>query len=107
MIKGNPEFIMIDEQRVVYEEVIQLSEQCQKDRKKRTIICEGGPGTGKSVIAIQLLSELTQRDQFVQYVSKNSGYTIYGTKVNGGKSVKNVEKREKFAIIMGNEEDES
>ena len=30
MIKGNPEFIMIDEQRVVYEEVIQLSEQCQK-----------------------------------------------------------------------------
>lgn len=28
MIKGNPEFIMIDEQRVVYEEVIQLSEQC-------------------------------------------------------------------------------
>lgn len=37
------------------------------------------------------------------YSLKNSGYTIYGTKVNGGKSVKNVEKREKFAIIMGNE----
>lgn len=37
------------------------------------------------------------------YLLKNSGYTIYGTKVNGGKSVKNVEKREKFAIIMGNE----
>ena len=34
---------------------------------------------------------------------KNSGYTVYGTKVNGGKSLKNVEKSEKFAIIMGNE----
>ena len=37
------------------------------------------------------------------YLLKNSGYTIYGTKVNGGKSVKNIEKKEKFAIIMGNE----
>lgn len=84
MIKGNPEFIMIDEQRVVYEEVIQLSEQCQKDKKKRTIICEGGPGTGKSVIAIQLLSELTQRDQFVQYVSKNSApRQVYASKLKG------------------------
>ena len=34
---------------------------------------------------------------------KKDGYKIYGTKVNGGKSLKNVEKREKFAIIMGNE----
>lgn len=34
---------------------------------------------------------------------KNKNYKIYGTKVNGGKSLKNVEKSEKFAIIMGNE----
>ncbi len=34
---------------------------------------------------------------------KEEGYKIYGTKVNGGNSLKNVEKPEKFAIIMGNE----
>lgn len=34
---------------------------------------------------------------------KNNNYKIYGTKVNGGKSLKNVEKSKKFAIIMGNE----
>jgi len=34
---------------------------------------------------------------------KAKSYKIYGTKVNGGKSLKNVEKSEKFAIIMGNE----
>lgn len=33
----------------------------------------------------------------------NNEYKIYGTKVNGGKSLKNVERCEKFAIIMGNE----
>ena len=36
-------------------------------------------------------------------VLKGNKYKIYGTKVNGGKSLKNVEKCEKFAIIMGNE----
>ena len=34
---------------------------------------------------------------------KKDGYKVYGTKVNGGKSLKNIEKTDKFAIIMGNE----
>ena len=34
---------------------------------------------------------------------KKDGYKVYGTKVNGGKSLKNIERCEKFAIIMGNE----
>lgn len=34
---------------------------------------------------------------------KNNGYQIYATKVNGGKSLKTIEKMKKFAIIMGNE----
>ena len=38
--------------------------------ERRTIIVEGGPGTGKTVVAINLLAELTNRMQFVQYVEK-------------------------------------
>lgn len=34
---------------------------------------------------------------------KNNGYKIYSTNVKNGKSLKNVEKSEKFVIIMGNE----
>lgn len=34
---------------------------------------------------------------------KDKQYKIYGTKVNGGKSIKNIEKNDRFAIIMGNE----
>lgn len=34
---------------------------------------------------------------------KENNYKVYGTKVNGGKSLKNIEKADKFAIIMGNE----
>lgn len=84
MLKGNREFIMIDEQKVAYEEILKLSLLSQKDYKKRTIIVKGGPGTGKSVIAINLLAELTARDQMVQYVSKNSApRQVYLKKLKG------------------------
>ena len=45
---------------------------------------EGGPGTGKTVVAINLLTELTNRKQFVQYVSKNAApRTVYQYKLKG------------------------
>lgn len=84
MLKGNREFVMIDDQKVVYEEILRLSQLCMEDFKKRTIIVEGGPGTGKTVVAVNLLAELTQRDQMVQYVSKNSApRQVYLQKLKG------------------------
>ena len=92
MMAGNKEFTMIDEQRVVYEEILKLAEKCHKDHKKRTIICTGGPGTGKSVVAVQLLAELTQRDQFVQYVSKNQApRQVYLRKMKGNRKLTGVD----------------
>ncbi len=84
MLKGNREFIMIDDQKVAYEEILRYSLQSQKDYRKRTVIVQGGPGTGKSVIAVNLLAELTMRDQMVQYVSKNSApRQVYLKKLKG------------------------
>ena len=60
MVKGNREFVMIDDQKVVYEEILSLSEQSFDDHKKRVIIVKGGPGTGKTVVAVNLLAELTK-----------------------------------------------
>ena len=84
MLKGNREFVMVDEQKVVYEQILETSRKCQKDGKKRTIIVEGGPGTGKTVVAINLLAKLTMENQFAQYVSKNSApRTVYQYKLKG------------------------
>ena len=84
MLKGNQEFVMLDEQKVVYENILKLSKQSQVDGKKRTIIVHGGPGTGKTVVAINLLAELTADGQFVQYVSKNSApRNVYLQKLKG------------------------
>lgn len=72
MIQGNKEFIMIDDQKVAYENILYTALLCKKDHVKRTIIVQGGPGTGKSVIAINLLAELTKQGLVTQYASKNS-----------------------------------
>jgi hypothetical protein len=52
MIQGNEEFVMIDEQKVVFSTIKKLVENALKKNEKYTVIVEGGPGTGKSVIAI-------------------------------------------------------
>lgn len=84
MVKGNNEFIMIDDQKVVYERILEVSRQCLQDNKKRTVIVKGGPGTGKTVVAVNLLARLTNEGQFVQYTSKNSApRNVYLRKLKG------------------------
>lgn len=72
MLKGNKEFIMIDDQKILYETAINMATKSYQDGTKRILIVEGGPGTGKSVIAINLLVELTKRHMVTNYVTKNS-----------------------------------
>ncbi|WP_397538240.1 DNA/RNA helicase domain-containing protein [Rummeliibacillus pycnus] len=82
MLKGNEEFIMIDEQKVFYETALQLATECVQQNKKQVMIIEGGPGTGKSVMAINLLVNLTNRDMMTLYVTKNAApRNIYSTKL--------------------------
>ncbi len=84
MLKGNPEFVLLDEQKVVYENILEISRRCVKEQKKQVVIVKGGPGTGKTVVAVNLLSELTQEEQFCQYVSKNSApRNVYQKKLKG------------------------
>lgn len=72
MLKGNEEFVMIDEQKVAYELAVKMARESYIDDKKRVLIVEGGPGTGKSVVAINLLVDLIRDDMVASYVTKNS-----------------------------------
>jgi len=83
MLKGNQEFIMIDDQKVVYETALALAQRSSKNNKS-VLIVEGGPGTGKTVVAINLLSALTSKGLLTQYVSKNAApRTVYESKLTG------------------------
>lgn len=83
MLKGNDEFVMIDDQKVIYENAISLAKKATKENKK-VLIVEGGPGTGKSVVAINLLVHLTKLGLLSQYVTKNAApRAVYESKLKG------------------------
>ncbi len=83
MINGNEEFVMIDDQKVVFEFANYLVNSSTAE-KKNVLIVRGGPGTGKSVVAIQLTAKLTADQKLVQYVSKNSApRDVYASKLTG------------------------
>jgi uncharacterized protein len=71
LLKGNEEFVLIDSQKEIFEEAKQLAKKAQAGQKQVMII-EGGPGTGKSVVAINLLVALTNLGLVSQYVTRNS-----------------------------------
>ncbi|MDO4182871.1 MAG: DUF2075 domain-containing protein [Coriobacteriia bacterium] len=92
MLESNPEFNLIDDQKVVFERVMELSRLCERDGKKRVLIAKGGPGTGKTVIAVNLLARLTQQGAFVQYCSKNSApRTVYANKLKGHRAKSSID----------------
>jgi len=84
MIAGNPEFIMLDEQKLVYETAIKLAKE-SSPTNKNILIVQGGPGTGKSVVAVNLLVNLIQKLGLVtQYITKNAApRAVYEAKLTG------------------------
>ena len=84
MIAGNPEFIMLDEQKLVYETAIKLAKESSLTNKN-VLIVQGGPGTGKSVVAVNLLVNIIQKLRLVaQYITKNAApRAVYEAKLTG------------------------
>lgn len=83
LMKGNREFTMIDEQKIVYERALDLVRRTPSG-EKRVLIVHGGPGTGKSVVAVNLLVALTKDRELVQYVTKNAApRAVYESMLTG------------------------
>jgi DUF2075 family protein len=70
MMAGKREFVLVDEQKLVYETAMACAHSAQKG-PKQVVIVDGGPGTGKSVVAVNLLAALNNQKRNVRYVSKN------------------------------------
>ena len=83
LLKGKPEFVLIDDQKEVYEAALTAAKSSSAERP-RVLIIEGGPGTGKTVLALNLLVKLTALGLLGKYVSKNAApRRVYETKLVG------------------------
>lgn len=83
LMESKPEFVLIDEQKEVFESTIAAATTASSTKPK-VVIIEGGPGTGKTVLAINLLVRLTSAGLTGKYVSKNAApRKVYETKLVG------------------------
>lgn len=80
LLQGKPEFVLLDDQKVVYETILELG--ARAEMRKQVVIVRGGPGTGKSVVAVNLLAALIGRKRNARYVSKNAApRAVYAAKL--------------------------
>ncbi|MDH0747966.1 DUF2075 domain-containing protein [Pseudomonas sp. GD03842] len=83
LMKGKPEFVLIDDQKAIFESALAAASEAS-DQAPKVMIIEGGPGTGKTVLAINLLVKLTQLKLMSKYVSKNAApRKVYESKLVG------------------------
>ena len=85
MLKGNKEFVLIDDQKVEFERMKKAALDAIKNNQKTVYIVRGGPGTGKSVVAINLLAECIHNGYMAQYVTSNAApRNVYSTMLQKG-----------------------
>ena len=83
IIKGKSEYILLDEQLVVYDKVLSCAKKGFHDKQKAAIIVKGGPGTGKSVIAINLMADLLLDGYNAHYATGSRAFTTTLRKIIG------------------------
>jgi hypothetical protein len=75
IIRHRSDFVLIDEQLIVFDTVLEQARSILDDSSKSMILIRGGPGTGKSVIAINLMSELLSLGFDAHYATGSKAFT--------------------------------
>lgn len=74
-IKNRDRFVLLDEQRLAYGIVLHAVEKARAADSKEVVIVTGGPGSGKSVIALSLLGELAARGYATHHATGSRSFT--------------------------------
>lgn len=82
-VQNREQFVLLDEQQTAYSLVMRAVERARSANAKEVLIVSGGPGSGKSVIALSLLGELSRRGRTVLHATGSSAFTQTLRKVAG------------------------
>lgn len=74
-IKDREQFVLLDEQRLAYELVMHAVDRARRSDTKEVVLVTGGPGSGKSAIALSLLGDLWRRDLRVEHATGSRSFT--------------------------------
>jgi hypothetical protein len=74
-IRNQTQFVLLADQRLAYELVLHEVDRAHKQDTKTVVIVTGGPGSGKSVIALALLGELSRQGRPVLHATGSQSFT--------------------------------
>ncbi len=75
MIQGEPSYVLLDEQQVVFKSILAKVAEARELGTKAVFVVRGGPGTGKSVIALNLVAELAKNGYAVHHATGSAAFT--------------------------------
>lgn len=88
VLRSKSPYTLLDDQLIVFDKVKSLVEQAQGSGKKTAVIVKGGPGTGKSVIALHLMTQMAKMAFVAHYATGSKAFTETLRKIFGRKSEK-------------------
>ncbi|MGW1894842.1 DNA/RNA helicase domain-containing protein [Streptomyces sp. NPDC002004] len=84
-VREREQFVLLDQQQVAYRTVLNAVRKAKHSDHKEVVIVTGGPGTGKSVIALQLLGDLYRRGVPALHATGSQSFTKTMRKVAGAR----------------------
>ncbi|MFG2147599.1 DNA/RNA helicase domain-containing protein [Streptomyces sp. NPDC048696] len=84
-VREREQFVLLDEQKIAYRTVLNALRRAKQSDHKEVVVVTGGPGTGKSVIALSLLGELSRQGTTTLHATGSSSFTTTMRKVAGAR----------------------
>lgn len=85
-VQRREQFVLLDEQQIAYSLVLRAVERAYRANSKEVIVVSGGPGSGKSVIALSLLGELARQGRTALHATGSSAFTYTLRRIAGERS---------------------
>lgn len=98
IIRNEPAFTLLDEQKVAFNDVLGRVRNAQLNTRQTSVIIHGGPGTGKSLIAVNLLAELSSENFVAIHATGSKAFTENLRKVVGKRASAQFEYFNSFAM---------
>ena len=84
-VQQREQFVLLDQQRTAYSMVMRGLERARTANRKQVVVVTGGPGSGKSAIALSLMGELSRQGRSVLHATGSSAFTKVLRKVAGAR----------------------
>lgn len=84
-VRDREQFVLLDQQRLAYETVMAAVRKARRSNRKQVVVVTGGPGSGKSVIALSVLGDLYRRGVPALHATGSQSFTKTMRKVAGAR----------------------